>query len=305
MAAPKKNSYHSIAVVFPNEKGKFHDQNLTWGVNTDLLDMAANDTDVDSVITVRNMKELRKYCLKLRKDGVQIRNLYLVGHGSKANHHIGSVIEDELNLERMKSDLLISHKSVVNLKKEIDGLVQNLSAEGADKEAISQELEGKEDDLRFIQEDFDRQYEDYKESTEVAEALAPEANVFMYNCYAATNTPKDKKANSFMKTVGNYFGRKNGCRVYGYDGRMWIAGNSLLKTLALGTQDHQGYITGEFTEVEIPANTEDGEPQRYSAYHSPGSGQGCVCGAPCKDFVRYGLCDIRVKDASSLCYHHG
>jgi hypothetical protein len=92
MTTRKKRPYRNIAVVFPNEKGTFYDQNPTWGVNTDLLDMAA-----------------------------------------------------------------------------------------------------KEDDLFISQEDFDRQYEDYKESTEVAEVLAPEANVFMYNCHAATNTGKDKK----------------------------------------------------------------------------------------------------------------
>jgi hypothetical protein len=305
MTSRKKKPYRNIAVVFPNEKGKFYDQNLIWGVNTDLLDMAANDTDVDYVLTVRSMKELRKYSLKLRKEGVQIRNLYLVGHGSKANHHIGAILEHEFDLERMKTDLINSHKCVTNLKKEIVEIRAKIKEKGADKEALKKELTEKEDDLLDSREDFDRQYEDYTESTEVAEVLAPEANVFMYNCYAATNTGKDKKANSFMKKVGNYFGRKNGCRVYGYDGLMWIAGNSLIKSLALGAEDHQAYIAGEFTEVVVPAGTEDGEPQRYSAYRSSGTGKGCVCGSPCKDLERYGLCDIRVKDASSLCHHHG
>ena len=66
-------------------------------------DILTNEEDLQRVIKVRDVDQMLRYFRKLSKDGVKVRKLVLMGHGTDTTQHVGMLKPLDVDLQSVRN----------------------------------------------------------------------------------------------------------------------------------------------------------------------------------------------------------
>ena len=250
----------------------------------------ASDHTLDKVIEPKDVNQMLRYFRKLAKEGKQIKRLILFGHGNDQNegqgHHIGILQPGDVDLAKIKSDREFRYGIKLELEGKLKKAREALAAasDSAQKEKLQAELATLDERHKGISENYEDHTFKEKSYEEIENLMAQNAVVGLLNCNAAS----DQAGLDFMKNLGKALLAKNGGKVIGCDKLIKVKKIGRVLSYITGKDQHLIQPMGKWVEVTTPAT------------HQTRS----RCGAPCKDFQRYGFCDNPASADGGPCHLH-
>ena len=249
-----------------------------------MVKIASEDGGFDFVLQQDNPEKFYKYVAGLKKRGIRVSSLLLMGHGSttyfyerwwnylsggtkideKLRHKIGNFGYNDLNWKVIQENYEKSKRSLNEAEKELDGINKKLKSAKSAKE-IEKLKKDKEDSKEWIQDVKEKHTlnEQRKNLIEdVSDSMAPGAKVGLFNCYGAED-------DSFFNNVGELFLHKHGGDIKGTTGRLFtFTTHPIIKWITEGFSTGL-HTTGEWKEKTIVPAT------HCNGYHHKPK---CTCG---------------------------
>lgn len=241
--------------------------------------ISSNKQGLDYVIEPKSADAMFEFFRRMARENVRIKKLVLIGHGSSAAHHIGKLNPSDIDVRQIAKLRDMYGASCQRLGAEIRALKARLrSCSTTDRTDLRKEIKDKQDDYVQSRGEFTQYAEQLKKFREVSTVMGADAKVVLLNCYAAS----DVKGRAMMKQLARILLRKRGGTITG-------------STNKLEVESYWKLIWGYSHATVKPI-------RGIVTYRVKPSGE--RCGAPCKDFDRYGYCDRRAPDGGR-CWSHG
>ncbi|MCE1200252.1 MAG: hypothetical protein LWW85_14905 [Marinilabiliales bacterium] len=264
----------TIAVVMesdPKEKEK-------------MVKIASYNEQIDFVLQSDNPEKFYAYAANLKKRGIRVKGMLLMGHGSttyfyerwwnylsgkskideKLRHKIGNFGYKDLDYNGLIKDHQRNQKRLKEIRSDLSQCNEALGKAKTDAEKKR---------LMDDKKDFMEQMDRYKEMItvqenrlklfdDVSDSMAPGARIGLFNCYGAEDT-------SFFNNVADLFLHKHGGEICGTDGLFITIKTHPLVEWVFGTFSTDVTTTGNWQQKTVtPATHCNGHN------HKPG----CTCG---------------------------
>ncbi|HDK37986.1 MAG TPA: hypothetical protein ENG92_03105 [Thiolapillus brandeum] len=247
-----------------------------------MLRVLSHDDSLDYVIVPDNLEHMLKFFSRLSRQGIHIKKLVLMGHGSKTHTHIGRLQPVDIDIDFLRNRTRKHKEYIDTSEKKVEALERQLkkAINATKKRELKLKLENAREELESNRFDYQTYQKKLELFDEAANAFAKDSLIGLFSCYAAY----DNKAKTMMYNLGKAFLERNGGTVVGFTGFIWTPKkiHPLIAALA-GSEDVIALPTGE------------------KIVHHVRKGR---CGKPCKNFRRYGYCDHpRAKDGGPCWIH--
>lgn len=249
-----------------------------------MVKMASHDGGFDFVLQVDNPDKFYKYIAGLKKRGIRVNNLLLMGHGSttyfyekwwnylsggmtineKLRHKIGNFTNTDLNWKAIQDTYERSKKSLEDSKSDLKEINEKLKKASSAKEIerLEKEKEECKATIQSKKENFTISEQRKNLMDDVSDSMAPGAKVGLFNCYGAED-------DSFFNNIGELFLHKHGGVIKGTTGQLLtFITHPLLEWITKGFSTGL-HTTGEWKEKTIVPAT------HCNGYHHKPT---CTCG---------------------------
>lgn len=241
----------------------------------------SHDPSLDYIIEPDSVEKLFEFIIHVGKQNKRIKWLVLMGHGSKTHARIGRLNPSDIDINAITKQVSTVQENYRIAQSEVAMLQEQLQqiTDQKEKQALVEQLESLQVDLERWKDNL----EDVTRQLEMLEGLtnsmAPDALVGLLNCYPA-GSPDGRQ---MMRNLGKIFLEKNGGRVVGCDGLIFIIKSTPLIAWIAGSEDIGLLPWGTMRELVVRPNR---------------------CGVPCLHFERYGYCDNKKSKDGSPCWRH-
>ncbi len=213
--------------------------------------MAANDPTFNYTVCPKNADQFYAYIHSLRKRGIQVSKMLLMGHGNAINHHIGGFFPGDADIGALRSYLKKAKDGYAEAKLEQKRLRRKLQKVKTkkEKEALKAAIQYAHDE-EVNRNEARKDYENkITLMDEMSESMAPGARIGLFNCYGAS----DKKAEQFMNNIGEIFLHKNGGDIIGCSDKIWTVSTHPVVESLFGTYDTSAYPWGKWKTHAVAA----------------------------------------------------
>jgi hypothetical protein len=255
--------------------------------------VVATDSEFSVIVEPKSARHLLRLLGKWAKEGKRIRRLILAGHGAWTQHHVGKILPTDFDLNGIRDKGHKAYQNKLNAEKQVledEALLQTVKEEGPRKEILKRINDTKNDAARHA-----KAAEEFliweKELVDMEDVMAEGAVVGLINCCAAY----DQDGRDFMNNIAEVLLSKHGGRITGCTG---IVNVKTVDSIWAGMVYwlHNGEWRYADEPVLLGEKWESVEKIKTGKSHRR-------CGAPCKDFERYGFCDFPVEGAVP-CFMH-
>jgi hypothetical protein len=236
----KKERFVKIAVVMESDpKQRNH-----------MVKMASHDDGFDYVLQADNPEKFYKYVASLKKRGIRISNLLLMGHGSttyfyehwytymryskkintEERHKIGNFTSTDFDWHKVQKNYVRNQELLNDLNDQLKKITKKIEKVKTEeiKDRLIKEKETLLDDIKSKKELVKKTGEKMDLIDDVSDSMAPGAKVGLFNCYGAENS-------TFFNNIGELFLHKHGGEIKGTTGLLitdtthpfieWCTGN--------------------------------------------------------------------------------
>jgi hypothetical protein len=258
-----------------------------------LREVIATDSDFSDIVEPKSARQLFRLLGKWAKEGKKVRRLILAGHGHWTEHHIGMIVPTDVDLNDIQDRAEHAYQEKLNTERRIlkdEALLQTVKEEGARKEILKRINDAKKDVTHHAKavEEFQTRA---KELVDMEDVMAEGAVVGLINCCAAY----DQGGRDFMNNISEVLLSKRGGRITGCTGIVEV-----MTVDSIWAGMIYWLHNGEWRYADEPVlwgkTWESVEKTKTGKSHKR-------CGAPCKDFEKYGFCDYPVKE-DGPCFMH-
>ena len=210
MAQEKQPKEVNIAVVLEKEDKKGA---TSW------MPYVASEFGSKLTIQTTDTKAMNRFILRLKKEGNQIRNCALIGHGNEHSRHIGNLDNLDVNIdERIKN-----RDKCASEIEEINRRIQNIYSKLKEPKYSSQfeKLQERATQLKSHLESLQEQHKEFSGKVDelegLSDAFASGAIISAINCCAGS-----KEEHEMMSNLGRVYLSKNGGSVIGFDKKIYL-----------------------------------------------------------------------------------
>ncbi|MBL7764595.1 MAG: hypothetical protein JNJ58_00750 [Chitinophagaceae bacterium] len=214
-----------------------------------MMKMAAHDESLSYTICPKSPEEMYRYIGSLRKRGIQVGKMVLMGHGNAVNHHIGGFFPGDADIDALRryhQQAINGYKEATKEQLKLSRLLKKAKSK-QEKADIRAAIDAAREDARS-RNDSRREYaEKIRMMDEMSDSMAPGARIGLFNCFAAS----DKKGEQFMKNIGEIFLHKHGGDILGCTARVWTVSTHPIVESLFGTYDTDVYTWGKWVKHTV------------------------------------------------------
>ncbi|MBV5349533.1 hypothetical protein JZU61_07810 [bacterium] len=198
-----------------------------------MVKMASHDDAFDYVLQANEPEKFYKYVASLKKRGIRINRLLLMGHGStayfyeqwysfmvkgkkideKLRHKVGDFNYNDFDWKGIQKNYVKSQEALNDLNDQLRKISKKIGEVKTEKikERLKEEKEALLDQIKSKKELVKVNGERMDLMDDVSDSMAPGAKVGLFNCYGAENS-------SFFDNIGELFLHKHGGEIKGTTG---------------------------------------------------------------------------------------
>jgi hypothetical protein len=258
-----------------------------------LRDVIATDSDFTVVVEPKSPRHLFRLLGKWAKEGKRVRRLILAGHGHWTEHHIGSILPKDFDLNGIRDRRRKAYQDKIDADKKVvkdEALLPTVKESKQRKEIQERISDSKNESARHAKVASELQSME-RELVDMEDVMVDGAVVGLINCCAAY----DQGGRDFMNNIAETLLSKHGGRITGCTGIVDVKTvDSILAGMVYWLHN------GEWRYADEPVL----KGERWVSIEKVSTGETHRrCGAPCKDFERYGFCDFPVSE-DGPCFMH-
>jgi hypothetical protein len=235
--AVKKNI--NIGILLDDSKDK------TWMRKT-----LAHDTSLDYVIEPGSTSKMFDYLANLKKKGVKVGKIVMMGHGNAKHPHVGVLQPEDIDLKTLTRSRDASRKKYDSAAENMKAIKAKLAKtkEAKLRKELTNEYNTERDIKNSNRETYNNSVQELNKFRALSGVMAKDGEVHLFNCCPASSD----KGREMMKNLGQILLKEKGGKVTGCDGFVWTP-KMLQSTLSavFGTVEGYKFPAGNWVKVAI------------------------------------------------------